>query len=177
MVAVLASEIVAGALQDLDRAVVVGSRSLEKDWCNDRLMHRTQLKFTISRYYTPSGRCIQALVTLKDKMAKTIENHFNAFKQKKEKRGLTLKRKQTLCHLLLITDTLSKTIFYYCLTNYITKSVPSHIPTLQMPFYTILTILRRFTDTQARTVSILVCTEPKQRTSWVGFFHFLICLS
>jgi carboxyl-terminal processing protease len=58
-----ASEIVAGSLQDLDRAVVVGSRSFGKGLVQrpKQLTYGTQLKVTISRYYTPSGRCIQAL--------------------------------------------------------------------------------------------------------------------
>lgn len=58
-----ASEIVAGALQDMDRAVLVGSKSFGKG-----LVQSTQpvgnqgiLKVTISRYYIPSGRCIQQL--------------------------------------------------------------------------------------------------------------------
>ncbi|CDF81267.1 carboxy-terminal processing protease [Formosa agariphila KMM 3901] len=58
-----ASEIVAGTLQDLDRAVVLGSRSFGKGLVQrpKQLTYGTQLKLTISRYYTPSGRCIQAL--------------------------------------------------------------------------------------------------------------------
>lgn len=58
-----ASEIVSGALQDLDRAVIVGSRSFGKGLVQrpKPLTYGTQLKITISRYYTPSGRCIQAL--------------------------------------------------------------------------------------------------------------------
>ncbi|WP_066223015.1 S41 family peptidase [Formosa haliotis] len=58
-----ASEIVAGTLQDLDRAVVIGSRSFGKGLVQrpKQLTYGTQLKLTISRYYTPSGRCIQAL--------------------------------------------------------------------------------------------------------------------
>ena len=58
-----ASEIVAGALQDLDRAVIVGARSFGKGLVQrpKPLVYGTQMKITISRYYTPSGRCIQAL--------------------------------------------------------------------------------------------------------------------
>ena len=58
-----ASEIVAGSLQDLDRAVVIGARSFGKGLVQrpKELTYGTQLKVTISRYYTPSGRCIQAL--------------------------------------------------------------------------------------------------------------------
>lgn len=84
-----ASEIVSGALQDLDRAVVVGSRSFGKGLVQKPvdLTYNTQLKVTISRYYTPSGRCIQALdYTHKDKNGqakKTEEKNFNAFKTRK----------------------------------------------------------------------------------------------
>lgn len=58
-----ASEIVAGAIQDLDRGVIVGARSFGKGLVQrpKELAYGTQLKLTISRYYTPSGRCIQAL--------------------------------------------------------------------------------------------------------------------
>jgi len=58
-----ASEIVSGTLQDLDRAVVVGARSFGKGLVQrpKRLTYGTQVKITISRYYTPSGRCIQSL--------------------------------------------------------------------------------------------------------------------
>lgn len=58
-----ASEIVAGSLQDLDRAVIVGERSFGKGLVQRyrKLTYGTQLKLTIAKYYTPSGRCIQEL--------------------------------------------------------------------------------------------------------------------
>ena len=58
-----ASEIVSGSLQDLDRAVIIGARSFGKGLVQRplKLTYGTQLKVTISRYHTPSGRCIQAL--------------------------------------------------------------------------------------------------------------------
>ncbi len=58
-----ASEITAGALQDLDRAVLVGSRSYGKGLVQStfQLPHDAVLKVTVSKYYIPSGRLIQAL--------------------------------------------------------------------------------------------------------------------
>ena len=58
-----ASEIVAGAIQDLDRGVIVGQRSFGKGLVQNirPLSYGTQLKITTAKYYTPSGRCIQAV--------------------------------------------------------------------------------------------------------------------
>lgn len=58
-----ASEIVSGALQDYDRAVIMGERSFGKGLVQRyfNLNYGTQMKATISKYYTPSGRCIQEL--------------------------------------------------------------------------------------------------------------------
>ncbi|GAA4891904.1 S41 family peptidase [Flaviramulus aquimarinus] len=83
-----ASEIVSGALQDLDRAVIVGSRSFGKGLVQrpKPLTYGTQVKITISRYYTPSGRCIQSLdYWNRDEKGDAIrvkQENYNAFKTK-----------------------------------------------------------------------------------------------
>ena len=58
-----ASEILAGSLQDYDRAVIIGERSFGKGLVQRyrELSYGAQMKLTISKYYTPSGRCIQEL--------------------------------------------------------------------------------------------------------------------
>ncbi len=58
-----ASEITAGSLQDLDRAVILGTRTYGKGLVQVpvELPHDASLKVTISKYYIPSGRCIQAI--------------------------------------------------------------------------------------------------------------------
>ena len=58
-----AAEIVAGAIQDLDRGIVVGQRTFGKGLVQATrpLSYNTHLKVTTARYYIPSGRCIQAL--------------------------------------------------------------------------------------------------------------------
>lgn len=58
-----ASEIVAGTLQDLDRAVVVGEESFGKGLVQQtkKLAYGTRMKVTVAKYYTPSGRCVQRL--------------------------------------------------------------------------------------------------------------------
>lgn len=58
-----ASEIVAGALQDLDRAVIIGERTFGKGLVQNiiPLTYNTQMKVTVAKYYIPSGRCIQAI--------------------------------------------------------------------------------------------------------------------
>ena len=58
-----ASEVVSGALQDLDRAVVVGERTYGKGLVQQtrNLTYNSAIKVTVAKYYIPSGRCIQAL--------------------------------------------------------------------------------------------------------------------
>jgi carboxyl-terminal processing protease len=58
-----ASEIVAGAIQDLDRGIILGTRSFGKGLVQTitPLVYNTQLKITTAKYYTPSGRCIQEI--------------------------------------------------------------------------------------------------------------------
>jgi carboxyl-terminal processing protease len=58
-----ASEIVAGSLQDLDRAVIVGNTSYGKGLVQRTydLKYGSKMKLTIAKYYTPSGRCVQKL--------------------------------------------------------------------------------------------------------------------
>lgn len=58
-----ASEIVSGALQDLDRAVIIGNRTFGKGLVQSArsLSYNGNLKVTTAKYYTPSGRCVQAI--------------------------------------------------------------------------------------------------------------------
>ena len=58
-----ASEIVSGSIQDLDRGVIIGLKTFGKGLVQSTrpLSYNTQVKITTAKYYTPSGRCIQAL--------------------------------------------------------------------------------------------------------------------
>ena len=58
-----ASEIVAGTMQDLDRGIVIGKQTFGKGLVQQtkKLNYNSQLKLTVAKYYTPSGRCIQTI--------------------------------------------------------------------------------------------------------------------
>lgn len=77
-----ASEIVAGSVQDLDRGVIIGSRSYGKGLVQrpKQLNYGTQAKITISRYFTPSGRCIQALDYKSGESVRKAKENYREFK-------------------------------------------------------------------------------------------------
>lgn len=83
-----ASEIVSGALQDLDRAVIVGKRTYGKGLVQQTkdLVYNAKIKFTVAKYYIPSGRCVQALdYSHKDeegRVEKVPDSLITAFKTK-----------------------------------------------------------------------------------------------
>lgn len=71
-----ASEIVCGALQDLDRAVVIGERTFGKGLVQQTrdLYYNSKLKVTVAKYYIPSGRCIQKLdYAARDSAGRVVE--------------------------------------------------------------------------------------------------------
>lgn len=83
-----ASEIVSGALQDLDRAVIIGQRTYGKGLVQQTkdLVYNAKIKFTVAKYYIPSGRCVQALdYSNKDeegRVEKVPDSLITAFKTK-----------------------------------------------------------------------------------------------
>lgn len=83
-----ASEIVSGALQDLDRAVIIGKRTYGKGLVQQtkQIVYNAQVKITVAKYYIPSGRCVQALdYSNKDedgRVEKVPDSLITAFKTK-----------------------------------------------------------------------------------------------
>ncbi len=129
-----ASEIVAGSLQDLDRAVIVGERSFGKGLVQRyrKLTYGTQLKLTIAKYYTPSGRCIQELdYTHTDdngEVPKFSDHKRNIFKTKNGRKvydggGIEPDIKLTQSERTIATDALLKSdaIFNY-VTGFVTQN-------------------------------------------------------
>jgi carboxyl-terminal processing protease len=85
-----ASEIVAGSLQDYDRAVLVGKKTFGKGLVQTTrpLAYNSQLKVTTAKYYVPSGRCIQALDYTHRKDDGTVERVADSLKSEfKTKQG------------------------------------------------------------------------------------------
>jgi carboxyl-terminal processing protease len=83
-----ASEIVSGALQDLDRAVIIGKRTYGKGLVQQTkdLVYNAKIKYTVAKYYIPSGRCVQALdystKDLEGRVEKVPDSLITAFKTK-----------------------------------------------------------------------------------------------
>lgn len=77
-----ASEIVSGALQDLDRAVIMGQRSYGKGLVQNTkdIGYNARIKLTTAKYYIPSGRCIQSTRYLKGEPVDIPENERAQFK-------------------------------------------------------------------------------------------------
>ncbi|WP_452221640.1 S41 family peptidase [Lacinutrix salivirga] len=139
-----ASEIVSGSLQDLDRAVVVGARSFGKGLVQrpKKLTYGTQLKVTISRYYTPSGRCIQSLDYWnrddKGNAVRVKKENYNEFKTKNGRKvydggGVMPDEKLEITEHSAITKALvDEQIIFDFATKYYYKNKPEDVNALEL---------------------------------------------
>ncbi len=133
-----ASEIVAGALQDLDRAVIVGHRTFGKGLVQNvfPLSYNTQVKITVAKYYIPSGRCIQE-IDYAHKDAKGNLNHIpdSLITAYKTKHGRTVYDGKGILPDVATDTSKVSTILYNLISKYIifdfaTKYAANH-PTIQ----------------------------------------------
>lgn len=130
-----ASEILAGTLQDMDRAVIVGKRTFGKGLVQNvrMLPHESYLKVTTAKYYTPSGRCLQAINYTGDRK-KTPDNLTSEFKTL---HGRTVRDGGGITPDTTLTDDEKINISYYLFTkniifDYATQYAASH-PTIATP--------------------------------------------
>ncbi len=123
-----ASEIVAGAIQDHDRGVIVGTRSFGKGLVQTivPLSYNTSLKLTTARYYTPSGRCIQKVDYSKNKKIFEVDGNDSTKSFKTEHNRTVFSRGGITpdsivvnrSHSEIIRDLLSKGYFFRFATHY-----------------------------------------------------------
>ncbi len=128
-----ASEIVAGAVQDLDRGIIVGTRSFGKGLVQTviPLNYNASMKITTARYYTPSGRCIQEI----DYLHKNKEGVFTVTpdslkKEFKTSNGRAVKESggitpdstvEDIAHSSYYVELMRKALFFKFATTYVVK--------------------------------------------------------
>jgi len=121
-----ASEIVAGAIQDNDRGIIVGERSFGKGLVQEQipLNDGSLIRLTVSRYYTPSGRCIQK------PYSKNQEEYFSEMYSREENEPIDSLEK---------FETINGNIVYGgggIMPDYTIKSIDDSIPTSLLYLYT-----------------------------------------
>lgn len=134
-----ASEIVAGALQDLDRAVVMGERTFGKGLVQTTrsLPQGAMLKLTISKYYTPSGRCVQALdYSHRDSLGRVSRLPDSLTQVFYTHAGRPVKDGGGIAPDVLISEKQTPTILYYLMTDYVvfdfvTQWIHKHQPQIK----------------------------------------------
>lgn len=132
-----ASEIVAGALQDLDRAVIVGERSFGKGLVQivRPLSYNTAIKITTSRYYIPSGRSIQSITYTHDENNSQVNKPDSLRKAYKTRNGRTVYDGEgidpdipvkTASPTLLETALFQQSRFFFFANQYVSKHDTFH---------------------------------------------------
>ncbi len=111
-----AAEIVAGAMQDLDRGIIIGRNTYGKGVIQSTypLPYNTNIKITIAKYYTPSGRCIQSskhIARLASTNSDNIEHVFAT------QNGRVVKEGQGIMPDILVPESTLKTITYHLVSN------------------------------------------------------------
>lgn len=128
-----ASEIVAGAIQDLDRGIIVGTRSFGKGLVQTviPLNYNASMKITTARYYTPSGRCIQEI----DYLHKNKEGVFTVTPDSLKREFKTVNGRvvkelggiapdttvEDIQHSTYYTELMRKALFFKFATTYVVK--------------------------------------------------------